>query len=266
MKQKHAIGTNVVKPVYYGNWGDLWGFPLAAKLLPIVTKIPFLTPNVITMIGFTSFTLGSLLLFLTTVPYHLYLAAFLLPFGFFLDDLDGQVARERKMYSEIGNYLDKVLDVLKIFIVSSSLSYAVYLETHNILHIFLGFIAASFFYMRYYIKLETVLRQVELDKDYLDKSSRIMSQIKEDRFARHQELSKTFTGKLIVFWELNRTFFLVDEAEFAVFTGFFALINHLELGLWIIAIAQVAIFVWRFYERAHQTVNKSDRLYYFMRK
>lgn len=266
MKHKNTIGTNVVKPVHYGNWGDLWGFPLAAKLLPFVVKIPFLTPNVITMIGFTSFTLGSLLLFLTNVPYHLYLAALLLPFGFFMDDLDGQVARERRMYSEMGNYLDKVLDVLKIFIVTSSLSYAVYLQTQNIFHIYLGFIACAFFYMRYYIKLETVLRQVELDKEYLDKSSKIMSDVKEARFERHQKLSKSPGGNLTVFWELNRTFFLVDEAEFAVFTGFFALIGKLEWGLWVLAVSQVVIFVWRFYERAQQTVNKSDRLYYFMRK
>jgi phosphatidylglycerophosphate synthase len=206
MKIHQKLGTNVIKPVYYGNWGDLWGFPLAAKLLPIVTRISFLTPNVITMIGFTSFVVGSLLLFLNA-PYHLYLAAFLLPFGFLLDDLDGQVARERNMYSEIGNYLDKVLDVLKIFIVSSSLSYAVYLQTQNILHIYLGFIAASFFYMRYYIKLETVLRQVELDKDYLEKSSKVMSDIKEARFEKHERISHTAGGKLTVFWELNRTFF-----------------------------------------------------------
>lgn len=262
---KHKVGANVVKPVYYGNWSDLWGFPLAAKLLPYVVKVPFLTPNVITLIGFTSFTLGSLLLFLN-IPYHLYFSAFLLPFGFFMDDLDGQVARERKMYSEIGNYLDKVLDVLKIFIVSACLSYAVYLQTNNVFSVFLGFIAACFFYIRYYIKLETVLRQVELDKEYLEKSSKKMAEVKDARFERHQNLSKTFTGKLTVFWETHRTFFLVDEAEFAVFTGFFALINQLEIGLWVLAVSQVVIFIWRFYERATQTVNKSDRLYYFMRK
>ncbi len=78
---------NVVKTVYYGNWSDVWGFPLAARILPYVIKIPFLTPNVITLIGFSSVVLGSILLFLPQVPYNLFLSAFLLPFGFFMDEL-----------------------------------------------------------------------------------------------------------------------------------------------------------------------------------
>jgi phosphatidylglycerophosphate synthase len=183
-----------------------------------------------------------------------------------MDDLDGQVARERKLYSELGNYLDKVLDVTKIFIITASTSYAVYLGSNNILHIYLGFIACAFFYIRYYIKLETVMRHVELDSEYLNKSSTVMKQVKDDRYARHEKLSKTFAGKMIIFWELNRSIFFVDEAEFCVFVGFFALINNLEWALWILATSQVVLFFWRFYERGTQTINKSEKLYLFMRK
>lgn len=256
----------VVKTFYYGNWADIWAFPLAERLLPFALRIPGITPNKVTLVGFAAYTIGSILLFMTNVPNHLLWAAFLIPFGFVMDDLDGQVARETNLYSELGNYLDKVLDVLKMFIVTASLSYAVYLNTQNILHIYLGFIATAFFYIRYYIKLESVLRQIEIDKEYLEKSGIVMKNRESELIMRHTIMEKTTRGKLRAFWEKNRTIFLVDEAEFAVFTGIGAYFNKLEAVLWILAVSQVTIFVWRFYERGQQLIHKRPTRYLFMRK
>lgn len=254
----------VVKSAYYGNWTDNIGYKISYFLLPFAVKIPFLTPNIVTISSFFTYAIGSLMLIL---PYPLKALGGILIFaGYIGDDLDGQLARETGKGSELGNYLDKVLDVIKIFIISSSLSYAVYLQTHNLLHIFLGFIACAFFYMRYYIKLETVLRQEELDSAYLDKSSEKMKEVEENMLKRHKELSKTLAGKIQAFLDTNRTIIFIDEAEFASFTAFFAVINKLEIALWVIAIAQVIIFCARFWERGYQLVHKSERLYYFMRK
>lgn len=266
MKPETSPRSNrIVKTVYFGNWGDIWGYPLAQKLVPFTMPFGFITPNFISITGFLLFTLGSLLLFIE-FPYHLLISAIFLPLGFLLDDLDGQVARAKKLGSELGNYLDKVLDVLKIFILNASLSYAVYLQTNNILSIYLGFIACFFFMYRYYIKLETVLRQAQLDNKYLEKSSEIMDKVEENIFESHKKLWSQPLGKLQVLWEVNRTIFFVDEAEFAVFTAVGALFNRLDIALWTLAISQVLLCVWRLIERGHQTVTKSERLYYFMRK
>lgn len=255
----------IVKPVYFGNWGDLWGFPLASKLVPFTMPFPFITPNAISIAAFIIFIWGSLSLFLN-YPFHLIVSVIFLPLAFLLDDLDGQVARAKNMRSDLGNYFDKTFDVLKIYVVTASLSYAVYLQTQNILYIFLGFTACFFFNFRYYMKLETVLHQVELDPEYLDKSSKVMNDIEEETYTRHKKLEKTLWGRVLVFWEMNRTFFFVDEAEFAVFTAFFALINRLDMCLWVLSVSQVILGMWRWYERGHQTNTKSSRLYYFMRK
>src|SRR5687768_16842286 len=98
----------VVKHTYFSNWADLFGYPLAWSLVPFVSKISFFTPNVITVISFLMYTLGSITLF-WDYPYHLFVAAFLIFAGYIGDDLDGQIARYRKLSSNVGDFLDKSL-------------------------------------------------------------------------------------------------------------------------------------------------------------
>jgi phosphatidylglycerophosphate synthase len=263
---KHTdISKNVVKNTYYSNWGDLFGYPLAFRLLPVVTKIKFLTPNVITLLAFASYTLGSLSLFLN-YPNHLIIAGILIPLGFLGDDLDGQVARARQLSSKIGDFLDKSLDVLKIFIITASLSYAVYKQSQEVLYIYLGFIACFFFLWRYYIKLETLFTQVNRDKEYLDKSSQKRKQLELNIEEMYQKNRSTANGKIKNFLHMNRTIFFVDEAEFALFIGLGALLNRLDLVLWILAISQITLALYRFYERGRQISSDSPELLLPLRK
>jgi phosphatidylglycerophosphate synthase len=257
--------TPVVKPEIYGNWSDTWGFPLAYKLVPLVIPFSFITPNIISITAFCLYTLGSLSLFIK-YPYHLLISAILLPVSFVLDDMDGQVARAKKQASEIGNYLDKVLDVLKIFIITASLSYAVYIQTFDISSIYLGFTACFLFMYRYYIKLEGVMRQVEKDKEFLEKSRKVMDHISEERGQLYQKLSKSFSGILTKLWYQHRIIFFVDEAEFAIFTAIGALLNRLDITLYLLAVSQAIIVSWRLVERGYQAHTNSPDLYKFMRK
>lgn len=265
MQKPTTSPTRIDKPAYFANWADLWAFPLAKILLPIFIKIPFLTPNVITIISFFTYAFGSISLFLN-YPYHLIMAAILIISGFLGDDLDGQVARARKLSSAIGNYLDKAFDVLKIYILTASLSFAVYLQTQNVFAIFLGFTASFFFSFRYYIKLETVFSCIDRDPEYLSKSARKRNELENHLEKLHEKLWKTPIGKLKSLWFKNRIIFFVDEAEFAFFTAIGAVFNQLEITLWILAISQVIITIWRFYERGRQVATSSERLLWPMRK
>lgn len=251
-----ANPSHIVKSSYFANWADIFGFPLAYKLLPLVLPFKFITPNVVTVTAFILYALGCLFLFLN-FPYHLYFAAFLLFAGYIGDDLDGQLARARKLSSTIGDYLDKVLDVLKIFLITSSLSFAVYLQTQNILHIFLGFTACFFFNWRYYIKLETMFSRINSDPKYLEKSA-----IKRAQLQKSLNEIKGIKS----FWIQNRLLFLVDEAEFVIITCLGAIFNRLDLALWAIVVTQVLIAFWRFFERGYQLKHSSDRLLWPMRK
>ncbi len=264
-KDNNLIDNGVVKPVFFANWADLIGFPLARKLLPFVLHFRFLTPNVITITAFLSYLLGCLFLVID-IPYHNVLTAVLLPVAFLLDDLDGQVARAKKLSSKIGDYLDKTLDVLKIYLVTICLSFAAFYKTNGVIYIFLGFTACFFFNYRYYIKLETMFSQINSDPEYLNKSSAMRDSLAKKLTEKYTYLSKSTIGKLKVFWLKNRIIFFVDEGEFAIFTAIFALLNTPELALWILSISQVLIALWRFIERGYQTAALHEALLKPMRK
>lgn len=256
----------VIKNKYYSNWGDIFGYPLAHAILGIATKIPFLTPNIVTLTAFVMYAFGSISLFLN-YPFHEYVAAFLIIGGFVGDDLDGQLARAKKMSSKIGDYMDKVLDIIKIFIISASLGYAVYLQTNSILPIFLGFAAEFFFMWRYYIKLETMFARINHDPEYLEKSSVKRKELEAEVENKVEAFSKQgILGHIKSFALQNRTIFLVDEAEFAIFTGIGAIFHRLDIALWIIAIAQIIIAFWRVFERGYQINTDSPNLLRPMRK
>lgn len=259
------LELKVIEPPYFSNWGDIFFPKLANKLLPYAASIKFLTPNMVTVISFLLYTLGSIFLFVNT-PYHLFITAILLPFSYILDCLDGQLARVTKRSSNIGDYLDKVLDVLKIYVITLSLSYAVYLQVGGIWPFVLGFTACFFFNFRYYIKLESVFNRVSKIPDYLTKSRELRLDLYEEKGALYKKLQKTFLGKLQTFWYWNRTIFFVDEAEFVIFVALGALFKQLLLVLVVLALSQAAIGVFRFFERGYQIHTSSDRLFWPLRK
>lgn len=256
---------SVVKPLYTSNWGDQIGYPVAQAILPYIAKIPGITPNKITVISFLLFTFGSISLFLS-YEYHLICAAVLITIGYIGDDLDGQLARHMKLSSVIGDYLDKVLDVLKIFIITTSLGYASFIQTGESMYLLIGAAACFFFNLRYYIKLETMFSEMSRDASYLERSSLRKNEFLKRLEGDITEWNKTLTGKLKVLWVRNKLIFAVDEAEFALFTAMGALLNQLPATLCIIAFAQVFIAFWRFYERGNAMINNRDSLLNPMRK
>lgn len=240
-----------MNPPYFSNWVDQWMPRVAYALLPYVVKVRWITPNRVTYASFILYTLGSLFLFIN-IPYHLLVAFILLPLSYIADCLDGQLARATKNFSPIGDYLDKTLDVLKIFILSSSLSLAVFVKTQNGLYIFLGFIAAFFFSYRYYIKHEIMYTMFSKDEKYLDKSYERMQKLYVTIAQLYNLLSKTFIGKLQKFWLTQRSFFYVDEGEFIFLTCVGIAIGSLEFTLWALAISQLAWGIIRLIQRAQQ--------------
>lgn len=264
MKQKELY-SSIVKGTYFSNWADLFGYPLAYSLVPLIAKVPFLTPNVVTVFSFLLFTFGSFSLFLT-YPYHLFVAALCITAGYIGDDIDGQLARYRKLSSHIGDFLDKVLDVLKIYIITLSVATAVYFATSNVLYVYLGFTACFFFNFRYYIKFETMFVRINADPDYLAKSAQKRKELESEIERMYDNPQKTLWEVLQVFWHKNRTIFFVDEAELAIFTSVGALFDKLEWALVIIALSQVVIAILRFFERLHQIRTNSLDLLKPMRK
>jgi len=256
---------NIIEPSFFSNWADLFFPKIANKLLPLALLIPGLTPNHVTIISFVLYTLASLFTFIS-FPFNLYLTAIFLPAAYILDCLDGQLARTKKLSSPLGDYLDKTLDVFKIFILTLSLSYAQFLKEGNPFYFILGFTACFGFNFRYYIKLETMFSSISHDSDYLNKCRQLRYELYEKLENQYKELSKTIWGRLKVFWLRNRILFFIDEAEFVVITSIAAIFNRLDIALWIFAIGHFTIAIFRLFERGYQINTSSKNLLRPMRK
>ncbi|MDI6799335.1 MAG: CDP-alcohol phosphatidyltransferase family protein [Actinomycetota bacterium] len=253
------------KPACFGNWADNYGYPLTSLILPAAVKIGWLTPNVVTILSFIIYVIGSMFLFLNFSG-RLQLAALLLVLGYIGDQLDGQIARARGLSSHIGNYLDKVVDVLKIYVITISLSISQYIRYDDVLWVFLGFTACFFFNFRYYIKLETVLSEAMRDEAYLKASALRQEELFKETLAERKELRASLGGQIKLFFKKNASIILVDEAEFAIFTAFFALINRLKIALILLAASQVLIAFFRLFQRGSQILRAKDGLLDPMRK
>lgn len=262
---KDISSIRVVKSTYFSNWGDRIGYPLSRLLVYPLSKLSFITPNIITITAFNLFALGCLFL-VVPFPYHAIIGALLIFAGYIGDDMDGQLARIKGMSSVIGDYMDKVLDVLKIFLLTFFSGLSVYLSTDNFLYLLLAFIACFFFSFRYYIKLESMFSTISRDEKYLYKSAQKRKEMEKEMDILYNKKAKSFKESIWLFWIKNRTIFFVDEAEFALFISIGAILNKLDFVLWILAISQVTLAFWRIMERGRQLHEDSKNLLLPMRK
>jgi phosphatidylglycerophosphate synthase len=105
-----------------------------------------LTPNQITVIGFTVTLLAAFLL-TTGVYFYFVIGAILVQLSLIIDCVDGEVSRLKKMTSKFGKWLDSSLDRIGIFILLMALSLGFYQQMKDLLVLLLGIITMSSFYL-----------------------------------------------------------------------------------------------------------------------
>jgi phosphatidylglycerophosphate synthase len=260
---EHPPRASVIEPNYFSNWGDLWYPRLANTLLIPASKIASLTPNQVTIVSFGLYSVAAGLIVVGGA--WSVLAAVLLPLSYILDCLDGQLARYSGKTSAIGDYLDKTLDVLKIFIINAAMAIAAYHLTDKSLFLLLGLLSCFGFLFRYYIKLETMFGAVSRDSEYLNKSRELRQALYVDLDAR-RTAPKNLQQKLAWLWFRNRSFFALDEAEHITLGALAALIHRPDLWVWIFAISQPLIAFVRLVQRGNQLAHRPESLTYPLRK
>jgi len=254
----HSVG-------YFGYWVDWFMLKIAQAFLPFCLRISWLTPNIISMISFSTLLLGCLFIFLP-FPFHLQIAGLCLPLSYFFDCLDGKVAREKKLASPFGSYLDKVIDIFKLFFLTLSLSAAAFAQTHQAIFITFGLIAIFSTMARFYIKYSTMFCCIARDKDYLERSSLRMAQKTAELSVHFGKLSQTLTGSIQMFYERMIVLFFFDEGEYVFITAVGLMINQLSLLLIVLAVTQFGWATIRAIQRGYQVKVASLALYEPIRK
>lgn len=135
---KYDIDTVRAYTTYSSNWGRFIIRPFSDRMLWGSANYSNLTPNTITILGFLV-GIASALCFLQATGMYFLVGAFLFELSYAIDCVDGGLARLKGMKSNVGMYLDNILDIVKLIVVMFGLAYGHYLMAGDITSILLGY-------------------------------------------------------------------------------------------------------------------------------
>ncbi len=219
-------------------WNVYVARPLAAILVAVLRRTP-LTPNQVTILGALVFlgVAAALVMRLDTVG--LLIAAAILELAYIFDCADGQLARIKKMTSEIGAYFDFLIDEVKALILVGACAVRLWLQTEDDMWLIVGIAGCAI------VSIATSLTNFVRRPEYSG------VEIKPGQSAKQPEMPKSLVGKLL--WIVKRTAsFLVHYPSWFVFVALADLhpqidgtkwFLYLFLGVYIVYIARTGLGV-----------------------
>lgn len=231
-------------------WSSFVTAPLAVLVNFFVVDFKCLSPNLITLVSFIV-ALAATSLIIVGNQSNFYIAAVLIHASHILDCMDGQMARYRGASSRSGVFFDKVTDLAQVIFWFGAIGYAAYVQTNEVLPVFLAFAGVAFYSLRGYIKYTALYIEMSEDKDYLDRIKQEVSAIEKDREGR-AGLEHGFFANFKWFMGEQRKFFSFDEGVF-IFMLTVALIFDIFVPvLWVFAISQIFYGILRSFQRGYQ--------------
>lgn len=146
------------------------------------------------------------------------------------------MARYRKITSSSGSFFDKLTDQIQVTIWFGSVGYAAYIQSQNVLPVFLAFIGITFYSLRGYTKYVAIYTEMSRDSRYLEKLSEKILRVKKEETAG---LGFGVLENLLWFIREQRKILLFDEGVFIFMLSFALLLDKLIPMLWVFAISQL---------------------------
>lgn len=131
-------------------WSIVFGGPLGTFLVAFVADVPWITPNLITWVGFAVKLLACPVLLAGTWQGDV-TAAVLLQAAVVLDSMDGSLARYRRRPSVLGAFLDKVTDAIGLLALSAALGCRVFADTGDLTALLLAMLTGVSYVARSYV-------------------------------------------------------------------------------------------------------------------
>ena len=191
-----------------------------SKIASILTPtFMIFTPNQITLISGILGLLGSFCLFYNNNYFYLLAGAILIQLYAILDLVDGNIARQKKMQSNFGMWLDFFFDKLIDFILILIVSLGVYFHTQEYYVLISGIILMG---------LNFFIQQIMLMNDTYFKSVR-NSNLKSFTNPKKEVNVNSLIFIPIIFYRKHLS---LQHNTFLFLISFFALIDKLEFGIY----------------------------------
>jgi phosphatidylglycerophosphate synthase len=145
-------------------WTVLLVDPLAVRLLRSMVRVPWITPNRITISAFV-LSLGSAGAYLAGTRTWLVVGAALYYVGFLLDCVDGKLARWQGSGTLFGAWLDYIFDRLRVLVCTLALMGGQYLRTDQGVYLALGVVVVFLDMFRYLDSLHMEKVKAQMSED-----------------------------------------------------------------------------------------------------
>ncbi|WP_122980717.1 CDP-alcohol phosphatidyltransferase family protein [Actinoplanes teichomyceticus] len=129
-------------------WTVLLVDPLAARLVRLVAPYRWITPNVLTLVA-TVIGAGAMVSFAQGDRQWLIVGALLFHLSFVVDCMDGKIARLNGTGTVFGQWLDFVLDRVRVFFCAITLFGGQYAQHHDVAYLWLMAVAIFLDLIRY---------------------------------------------------------------------------------------------------------------------
>ena len=229
-------------------WSSFVTSPLAIAANYMVVDIKWLTPNLITLFSFLV-AFVSVLFILGGGTVNFVIAAILIQLSHVLDCMDGQMARYRRTPSPSGGYYDKLTDQIQVLIWFGAAGYAAYVQSQDVLSVFLAFIGIAFYTLRGYSKYVGIYSQMSADRDYLEKI------VKKDRDREVPEVAGLRFGLVPnLRWLIAEQpkVLLFNEGVLIFMLSLALVLDSLTPMLWIFAVSQICFGLGTGWRRGSQ--------------
>lgn len=230
-------------------WSSFVTSPLAIIANYFVVDYKWLTPNLITLFSFIVAIIATVFIVIGGTV-NFIIAAVLIHFSHILDCMDGQMARYRKTSSRSGSYFDKLTDQIQVIIWFGAIGYAAYLQTQDVLPVFLAFAGVAFYSLRGYVKYVTIYTEMSDDKEYLIKKNQ-EKLYKESGKKENAGLGYGISANILWFIKEQRKILSFDEGVFIFMLSFALIFNVLTPMLWVFAVSQIFYGLYRGWQRGY---------------
>ena len=216
----------------------------------------WLTPNLLTLFSFVVAILAAALI-IAGGTVNFISAAVLIHISHILDCMDGQMARYRNTPSLAGSYFDKLTDQLQVILWFGAIGYAAYVQSQDVMPLFLAFIGVSFYLLRGYAKYVAIYTEVADDNQYLQKIAEKDAELKREDTAGP---GYGFLANMKWFVVEQRKIINFDEGVFIFMLSLALVLNTLTPMLWLFAISQVIHGLMRSWMRGVNMSRNSSQI------
>ena len=232
-------------------WSSFVTAPLAIMINYAVVDIRWLTPNLITLVSFMTALISALFIIIGG-PTNFLIAAFLIHLSHVFDCMDGQMARYRQTSTSWGSYFDRVTDQIQITIWFGTVGYAAYIQSHEVLPVFLAFVGVAFYSLRGYVKYVAIHAQMSQNCEYLEKVARL---VHANQSAEVAGPGFDFLSNVRWFIAEQRKILFFDEGVFVFMLSLALVLNLLTPMLWVFMASQLFYGLFRSWEHGYKIVH-----------